>query len=337
MAGRLLDILRLSRLHTGAATAFLPTLAAVVCGADVIQVILVFSSALGHHAWGFSLNEIIDRDIDSRSGYLSHKPLVSGRISPKLAWSVSLSSLFLSFVLMTGATLMGAGNIAIALALLTLSTIAGSAYNLLGKRIPFSDAFVGAWFGLLILSGASAVGIPPSYLPIVSLIALVSGIHLLFNNMIEGGMKDAEDDRRSGVSNFAVVSGVRCKRGIYSLTNSFILMGMSLRFVFIISLLVLALLTARESDNYDLMPFTVALSLVVFAQSMAFLRRKVKIPRTRLLRFFSVHEISSYSLSVLALWTVIGPVLFLIAILLPFLWFFVLNRAMYKGPLVPGV
>lgn len=337
MAGRLLDLLRLSRLHTGAATAFVPTLAAIVCGADVIQVILVFSSALAHHAWGFSLNEILDRDIDSKAGYLSHKPLVSGRISPKLAWFASSSFLVLSFALMTGAALIGAGNIAIALALLSLSTIAGSAYNLFGKRIPFSDAFVGAWFGLLILSGASAAGIPPSYVPIVALIAVVSGIHILFNNMIEGGMKDAEDDRRSGVRNFAVISGVRVGKRAFTLPNSFVLTGLALRVAFIIGVLVLAMLTAKKSGNYDVMPFTATVSIVVFAQSMTFLRNTVRVPRTRLLRYFSVHEISSYTLSVLALWTVIGPVIFVITILLPVLWFFALNRVMYKGPLVPGV
>ena len=337
MVGRFLDLLRLSRLHTGAATAFVPALAAVVCGADLSQVILIFSSALAHHAWGFSLNEILDRDLDSKAGYLSHKPLVSGRVSPKLAWSVSISFLVLSFALMVGAALIGAGNIVIVLALLSLSTISGSAYNLLGKRIPFSDVFVGAWFGLLILSGASAAGISSIYLPIVSLIALVSGIHLLFNNMIEGGMKDAEDDRRSGVRNFAVVSGVSCQKRIYSLPNSFILMGMALRFVFIIGVLVLALLTANKSDNYDVMPFTAAFSILVFAQSITFLRTTVKMPRRRLLISFSVHEISSYSLSVLALWTIIGPALFVIAILFPALWFFVLNRVLFKGPLVPGV
>ena len=73
MSPTFLDILRSGRVHTAMATAAIPATACIALSGDPIAVGLVVIGATLHHAWGFSLNEIMDLDIDKKNPDLGDK------------------------------------------------------------------------------------------------------------------------------------------------------------------------------------------------------------------------------------------------------------------------
>ncbi|MCK5774373.1 MAG: UbiA prenyltransferase family protein, partial [Thermoplasmata archaeon] len=151
MRTRPTDLLRLFRIHTGAATAAVPALGFLVTGGSYPGLLLVALAALCHHAWGFSLNEVMDLEVDKRAKDLSHKPLVSGRISSKGGLYLSTSMGIVSFLLLMGAAYVEGNDPGIPLGLLLISTVSGIVYNVFGKKFPLSDIFVGGWIFFMVL------------------------------------------------------------------------------------------------------------------------------------------------------------------------------------------
>ncbi len=333
-----LDILRLFRIHTGAATAMVPSLTAYICGADPAAVLLIFLSGLSHHAWGFSLNEILDLEVDKSAGvHLSDKPLVSGKMGIGTAWVISTIALALTFAFMIGAAMMSDGSVPAALILLGASSACVGAYDIWSKRVPFMDVFVGLWYGLLIVSAAVAAGIPSDLITIVSLIAAASGFHLFFNNMIEGGLKDAKTDQKAHVRSAAVILGVRGVGNKIEQPGAFIAIALALRGMFVITVCIIAYLSYVRGAHEAILIAVPVFGTAVFAHSFRFVRPMVRMGRTILLKTFSLHEIASYMLSILAISYVAGIPASIIAIIVPVVWFALFNRLMYKRAFAPKV
>ncbi len=226
--GHPIDLLRLGRVHTAAATAAVPGLACYLAGGTMFPVVLVTAGAFFHHAWAFSLNEVMDIDIDRKVGALKDKPLVSGRVGKKEAIILSSISLLISFCLFAGASLLSGVNVMVPLCLLLLSTIAGGIYDIRGKRFILSDIFVALWMFFLVLSSASTVGKDGFAIPVWAVVVL-SSVHILFNNSVEGGLKDVENDRAFGVPNLAVITGCTNDKGKLTVTPPFFLWAVVLR------------------------------------------------------------------------------------------------------------
>jgi hypothetical protein len=332
------DILRLLRIHTGAATAMVPSITAHICGADPAAVLLIFLAGLSHHAWGFSLNEILDLEVDRKAGvHLSEKPLVSGKMGIGTAWAISTFVLALTFAFMICAAIMSDGPVAAALVLLGASSVCVGIYDIWSKKIPFMDLFVGLWYGLLIVSAAVAAGIPSDLITIVSLIAAASGLHLLFNNMIEGGLKDAKTDEKAHVRSAAVILGVRGVGDRIEQPRVFIAVAFALRGLFVITVCIIAYLAYVRGGHEVLLIAVPVLGIALFAHSFRFVRPMVRMDRTALLRTFSLHEIASYVLSILAVSYVAGIPASIVVIIVPVVWFALFNRLMYRRMLAPKV
>jgi len=336
MASALIDVLRLTRVHSGAATAAVPALAAIIAGGNALQVALVIAASLAHHAWGFSFNEINDIEVDRRSGLHGDKPLVSGNISLLAAWTVSAISLVISFTAMAIAPLIGSVTPLVSIGALCISTGFGSLYDVFGKRFPLSDIFVALWYGFRIYAGGAAVSGDIS-MPLVIGAAVVGGGHILFNNMIEGGMKDIEGDRACGVRSFANITGNRYLYGQMRLTAPFLATAIFLRGSFAAMLCVLAYLVSSEHGQQWHVLAACVLSIALFAHSLTFLKPRSRIDRGSLLRTFSIHEIASFALSVFVIFPAVGIVAASAAVLLPIAWFAALNRMMFGTGMTPKV
>ena len=333
-----LPILRLTRVHTAAASAAVPAAAVVALGGEPLLAIGVFFAVVLHHIWGFSLNEVMDLEVDRRSGIHSDKPLVSGAVTLCQARIIVLVSLISSYLLFLAMAFINGSNITVVLFPLTLSTLMGYIYDAYGKRFPLSDVFVGGWMFLLVLSAGTLVdGDIPGDAVIWGIGALIF-LHLVFNNSVEGGLKDAVTDRRSGVRSVAVLSGVREEKGWLILPAGFRVWGIGLRIAFCSLIPALFHVLSPSSEPYTTLTIFVAvLSIALFACSLSFLERRIRYDRLQLLGAFSKHEMASFLLSIVAILPAIGLLAGALLFLIPVVWFVVFNRLMYRTSIKPAV
>ncbi|MGA1820265.1 MAG: UbiA family prenyltransferase [Thermoplasmatota archaeon] len=338
MSGRFLDVLSLYRLHTALVTAAVPGIASYIAGGPPIIVASVVIGSVLHHAWGFSLNEIIDYRVDRTNPDLAHKPLVSGRLSKNTAWLLSFGALALSIAFFTGGALLGGGVPLVALILLLAATLAGWVYDLYGKRFPLSDVFVAAWMFFLVLAGAGSVSGWGPYPVAVWACASLGALHILFNNSVEGGLKDVENDRKAGARTLAVVTRVRIRKGTLRVPTSFMVWGFLLRALFVIGASVFVLfITEGTGVGIWILVAVPLIGLFLAAHSMTFLGRSTAADRGRLIRTFALHEIASFGLSMLVILPAAGVVPAGIAFTAPLAWVVVFNRLIFGTRLVPKV
>ncbi|MGA1792555.1 MAG: UbiA family prenyltransferase [Thermoplasmatota archaeon] len=338
MSGRFIDILSLYRLHTALVTAAVPGIASYIAGGSPVLVVSVVIGSVLHHAWGFSLNEIIDYRVDRTNPDLAHKPLVSGRLSKNTAWLLSFGALAFSIAFFTVGALMGGGSPLVALILLLAATLVGWVYDLYGKKFPLSDVFVALWMFFLVLAGAGSVSGWGPYPLAVWAAASLGALHILFNNSVEGGLKDVENDRKAGARTLAVVTRVRMRRGTLRVPRNFMMWGLLLRALFVIGASVFVLYIAEGTDLGMWILVTVPLiGLLLAAHSLTFLGRKVKADRRRLIKTFAVHEIVSFGLSMLVILPAAGPVPAGLAFTAPLAWVILFNRVIFGTRLAPKV
>lgn len=333
--GRPIDLLRLGRVHTAAATAAVPGMACYLAGGEALPVLLVSLGAFLHHAWGFSLNEIMDLKIDSRSRELSDKPLVSGRLGRKGALAFSLVCLLAAFALFSGAAFLAGKDMLLTLALLSLATVAGGTYDVLGKRFTLSDVLVAMWMLFLVLSSATVGGdIGLS----VWAVAALSSVHLLFNNSVEGGLKDVENDRSCGVPTLATVTGCSGYGGKLKVTTTFFIWAVLLRGAFVTMAAVFGYLISDEAGWGDWYTLLISImGFVLFMDALGFLKGGKRMERGSLLRAFSVHEMASFGLSLMVVLPAAGPWAVLVGFLVPVAWFVLVNRIMFRSSMSPKV
>jgi hypothetical protein len=150
-------------------------------------------------------------------------------------------------------------------------------------------------------------------------------------------MKDVSTDRESEVRSAAVLMGVEAQGDRIILSRPFLAMALVLKGLFTTGIATLSYLVFSLTGSVIMSMLTMTGSVFVFGHSLSFLGPRIDLPRGALLRTFSVHEILSFTLSVLAISPILGPFLSLGAILVPVLWFTALKRFMYSRALVPGV
>jgi 4-hydroxybenzoate polyprenyltransferase len=333
-----LDVLRLYRLHTGLVTAAVPGLIVYILGGGPLLIMGVVLGAISHHAWGFSLNEIADLEVDKGNPELSHKPLVSGRMSKRAAGFLSFSALFISFLLFFISTIIEGCCPVIPMIILLAATISGTIYDLYGKKFPLSDIFVAMWYGLLIMAAASTVERWGPYSVEVWAAASLGFLHILFNNSVEGGLKDVENDHSSGARTLAVSTGCRADEGILRISRSFLIWGFLLRAVFIISASVFVLFISEEAEWGRWITVAVpVMGLFLFVHSLTFLQREVVWNRKKLIKNFALHEIFSFALSLVVILPAAGVVPALIALIAPVLWVVLFNRLIFRSGVAPKV
>jgi len=338
MSASLKDVLSLYRLHTALVTAAVPGIASYLAGGPPLTVIFVVIGSVLHHAWGFSLNEIIDLKVDRTNPELAHKPLVSGKISKNAAWLLSFGALAFSIAFFTVGPIVDGGVATVPLIFVLAATLAGWIYDLYGKKFPLSDVFVAAWLFFLVLAGAGAVSGWGPYPVAVWAAACLGFLHILFNNSVEGGLKDVENDRKAGARTLAVVTRVRIRKGALKVPGRFMIWGVFLRGLFAVAASVFVLYIAEGKGYGSWILVAVPLvGLFLAAHSMTFLGRGARTDRGSLIKAFSVHELISFGLSMLVVLPAAGPAAAGLAFTLPLAWVLLFNRVIFRTRLAPKV
>lgn len=330
----MLEYLRLMRFQTAAATASVPVIGGLVMGQDSLIILTaLFLAGLGFHVYGFVLNEYMDVEVDRRCLDLQERPLVKGTV-PK--WQ-ALAIIGLACAFAFGITAFFFLSFA-SLFFLSLAFLFGGAYDVFGKKMLCLDLFLGFSFFSLCLFGASSAS--DRYPLLILLVGSVFCVHILFNNAVEGGLKDVDHDRQAGILTLAMVLGVRIERQALITTTRFVLFAVTVKAVFFFLILRLSVFPGIDlwslSRSYL---FITSIALLTLAQVFTihkFLSHR-EFNREKLKRLFSVHEMASYSMLILVILPLIGLAMALFLVLIPLIWYLVFNSILYGKPLQPLV
>jgi 4-hydroxybenzoate polyprenyltransferase len=174
---------------------------------DLFYLILLFLIGSLAAIYGFVLNDYVDIEVDKLSNELKGRPLVSGEISQKKAVGICIFCVFfaflLIFILFYGKVI--EGYIFAAVISISLALILGSIYDFHSKDFIGSDILVSMSVSLVFLFGALSIGEPTLFTWIIFILTFNNLLHM---NAVEGGIKDAENDKKYGVKNIALKSGV---------------------------------------------------------------------------------------------------------------------------------
>lgn len=172
------------------------------------EFIVLFFIGVLYNMVGFVLNDYIDYDIDKHSTELSERPLVKKTISMKTAKTIII--ILYVLIILTG--ILYSPKL-LPLLFLSISIILGTVYDCYGKKFIGSDIPLSASVAFLCLYGAATVS--TEIKPLTTIIASIYFMHVLFFNVIEGGFKDADNDRTNKAKTTASFLGVRNQPDIF--------------------------------------------------------------------------------------------------------------------------
>lgn len=328
--GKLREYLKLSRSFNAGLTGIAPVMGAVAMGEERLwPLFLLFLVGFFGHAYGFALNDILDLRIDQGSPDIRDRPLVSGTLSLRSAWAFTLLSLILSLLLAVALALHYYSWLP-ALPFLGLSALSITLYDLVSKKWPAMDVFVGGGVLLLILYGAASVA-----WPLTSLAWVVVGLgtlQVLFMQFIAGGLKDAENDYRSHAKTLAVALGVRVENKRLTIPLSFQALAYGLQALDVALLFVPLLFIFDPGRVVPQIVVLVVLSLVMVALSIRLLTMRI-FHRPRARRLIGLHYFINFSLVPIML-TALNPWIALLA-LVPFGAFLLSNITLHGTVLQP--
>ena len=233
-----MEFLKLFRLQTGATTALAPVIGYLIMAAQtnyevqIITLVVLFIIGILMHIFEFVLNEYIDLDVDRRSPDLKEKPLVKGSVSPLAALVVVIVAMTLSY-LMAILFFFDLWT----MIFLTLAFEFGAIYDIFGKRFAGSDFMLALWIFFFCLFGASTIS--HNFTAILILVAGLGFFQILFNNAIEGGLKDSDHDASAGAKTLANSLGVQVINGKPVIPTQFKVVSYAIKFGYSVIILCL--------------------------------------------------------------------------------------------------
>lgn len=333
-----LEYLKLFRLQTGATTALAAVIGYLVLAAQtgyiisIPELFLIFFIGILMHIFEFVLNEYIDLEVDKRSMDLAEKPLVKGTIPKNAALAVVIVSIILAYLL----TIYFFFNIW-TLIWLTLAFQFGAIYDIHGKRFAGSDFTLALWVFFFCLFGASIVS--SQFTGLIFLVAGLGFFQILFNNAIEGGLKDADHDAIAGAHTLANALGVRVRGSRVFIPGTFKVASYAIKLAHIAIVIIMVKNSIiKISSVLDLVHFcTIILLIIIIFVTLNKFLNQIEFRRDKLKRIFSIHEIATFYLVPIVLLQLLGFTIVLSLIALPLIWYMVLNLVLYGKLLEPKV
>lgn len=300
------EYLKLARSFNAVLTGVSPVMGAIAMQQyDLLTLFLLFIAGFFGHTYGFVLNDIIDYKLDKSSEEISDRPLISGTISLKKAWVFAVVSMIISFCV----AFYLAFNTQIYYPVLVLasSAIFITIYDLISKKLPGMDIFVGLGIFSLILYGAST-NVESIYdiTPLTWIVCLLGSIQVLFMQFIAGGMKDIENDYRQGAKTLAIKMGVRIKNGKLFVSKSFKILAYGIQIIDVI-VVFLPFFIIWNINNLTMFQYfqwvvIILISLLMFFISYRLLSME-KFERSRARKFIGSHYMVNFMIVPIMLMT----------------------------------
>lgn len=167
------------------------------------QVYILALIGLSAHSFGFGLNDLMDLNLDRTVPIRQSSPLISGRLSERVAWGFVLLQIPFSLLLYASAFETHDG-----LLVLCISITLAALYNLFSKwgRIPriLPEVALAASIGLLCAAGALSINpLTENSIIFAGTLALI----LLLLNSVPSGLKDLKTDAEFGARSFLIGAG----------------------------------------------------------------------------------------------------------------------------------
>lgn len=279
--------------------------------------LLLFFIGVAFNILGFVLNDYFDMEIDRKSEDLSERPLVKGTITKESALRLALFFYIMIFLL----AIIFFRDL-LPLFTLLIAVILGTIYDSYGKKFLSSDIILAASIAFFCLFGAFTISNNIRLLTVI-IVSLVF-THVLFFNIIEGGLKDADTDQKTGARTAAVCLGVKTKPDAY-IPKSFKTLAITLESTSAI-LVFLPFIIIPKMYRFEfwytqvilLILLTGSLFVTIFKMlNMKFFDRE-KI-RTEIVK----QETKRYIITAVILIGITGFLWPMILILMPFIWAFI--------------
>jgi 4-hydroxybenzoate polyprenyltransferase len=225
------EYLKLARSFNAVLTGLSPVMGAIAMEQYNLAILfLLFFVGFFGHIYGFVLNDIIDYKIDKSSTEIGDRPLISGTISIKKAWAFAIVAMIVAFIIAIYLAYNTQNYIPIII--LIGSALFTTIYNLISKRFIGTDIFLVIAIFLVILYGAyTTVGSIYNITKLTWIVCVLGSIQVLFMQFIAGGLKDIENDYKSGAKTVAVKMGVRVIDGKMTVTSSFKILAYGIQLI----------------------------------------------------------------------------------------------------------
>jgi len=314
---------------------FTPVFGAIANGAFALShLTLLLVIGLLAHIFTFVQNDYYDIEIDSKSKYVSDRPLVTSGITKRVAFVIFFSSFLLSLMI----AIIFFFSVYSFLVLL-LSFLFITLYNKYSKRFFAMEYILGAGVFTYGLFGALTVSNYVSYL--VLIISAVGFMQWLFSVGISANLKDVEFDTKQGIRTTPTMFGVKVIGKRVLIPVSFWIYAFGVKIIHILIVSLPFLLGYTSIFVYDL-PIP-GICFLIISILLLYLTLKIlstpMIKRDKMLIYEGLQEGFALLLLPIALMsyiienTGIFPIVLLIMLLIlwPLFWF----RILYGKRMIP--
>ena len=310
----------------------IPVIGALSVSGDLFirDFILLFFIGVLINATGFMLNDLIDRNRDEVSPDFEDRPMVQSILSPQL-----VSKLIVFFILITLITVILYFQNLLALLALIIGSGFGILYDIFGKKIYGSDILLASAFASFCLFGMlTQSGKLSSYNIILILLIF---FQVLYFNVIEGGLKDAYNDRKTGAKTIAVKLEVRIIPEI-KIPTKFKILALVLESI-IFGLIISLFLFVTRIYEFRYWFITIIFLLIIglsFNYTMFKMLNMKKFQRNIIRDMIGKQELKRYLIYLGLLTMITGFLWPVLLILIPVLWALVwmfIFKVMYHCPL----
>jgi 4-hydroxybenzoate polyprenyltransferase len=312
---------KLLRLPGIGALGIVPVIAALTMGiTDIYPLSLIFIIGAFASVFGFLINDFVDIELDGLVDELKKKPLVSGEVSKKNALLIAFYLAFVTFffiALLWYKQPIDSFKLS-ALSCIILAGIFGTFYDVYGKRVVGSDFFVAISVGLIFLFGALSYGQPTA---IIWVIFILTFENILYMNVVQNGIKDADHDYKLGVKNIALTLGVSVQENKINIPFSFQAFGLGLRLFAAVLFFVPFAVFGYAYYLWQIILLVLLVVLYLFLD-MKLLRIKI-FDRSQIRKLIGIQSFLRYSLVPVMLFSIIGIIPAILLILIPIIWYIV--------------
>ena len=330
---KILTYFQLMRFHAGISEALFFIFGALIAGQrDPFLLLIIFIIGLLYHIYGHVLNDYVDIEVDRQSSELKNKPLVSGVIPKEHAIIITIASIVAIYIF-TVVYFLYLSTILF----ITLAIILGSIYNLFGKRIPgISDLVMATFYTLSFFYGVSTFSV--YYTNLIYIAGALIFVSVVFANVVEAGLKDVDHDHLSGAKTLAIIMGVKVKDGKLIATRMYKTLAYSLLTICFILLMLMLYQPEINFFDYNYIPLLLVAILIMativgcykLLNLQSFRRSKVK-------KLYFLINTGVGVLFVICLYPLLGPIISLVLLVAPPMWYTVFSKILYGKPTQPGI
>jgi 4-hydroxybenzoate polyprenyltransferase len=331
---KLLIYFQLMRFHAGISEALFFIFGALIAGQrDPFLILVVFTVGILYHIYGHVLNDYADIEVDRQSSELKNKPLVSGVVPKQHALIITVASIVLIYIF----TLVYFPYV-LTMLIITLAIFLGSIYNLFGKKIPgISDLVMATFYTLSFFYGVSTfLGV--QYTNLIYFAGALIFVSVAFANIVEAGLKDVDHDHLSGAKTLAIVMGVKVIDGKLVATRKYKILAYGL--LMLCFILLMLMLYQPEinffNKNYFALSLVALLIIATIVGCYKILNLK-SFSRSKVKKLYFLINTGTGVLFVICLYPILGPIISLILLIAPPVWYTVFSKVLYGKSTQPGI